>query len=234
MKRLNFVFGEMCCLDMKITDSVGTKYFHIEPEKETSKIEIDISGESFDLTLTPLIPAEPLHEKGKIKLKDRIERKLHHSLGSFAINMYLLAECTYHVEKFHDGDAINLNSMVYSCPSNDLGDNAFYWDVIIFPVQYMFYDVCLNQKRIEPQNISCLNRKKVIRKARPFMLVGSDSFWTIVTYPVLITRIRFLSSKRKISSTLTKFSKMSEGERLKYINTKDFTDQLLNFFYWSI
>ena len=67
MKKLNFIFGDMCCLDMKITDSSGTRYFCIEPEKESKKIEIDISGESFDLTLTPLIPEEPLKEKGKIK-----------------------------------------------------------------------------------------------------------------------------------------------------------------------
>lgn len=220
MKRLNFVFGDMCCVRMRIVDSSGTRYFHMETEKEAKNMEIDVFGDSFDLTVTPLFPDnEKIFKDEKPKnFIDKAAKKALTSLVKFSKDMYFMTECTYHLEKYHDGDTVNIKMLIFSFPSNDWGENLYYLDLVQFPVQYMFYNVSLDEKRLEIQGTSCLNRKKVIRRARPFLLAGTDGLLTILSYPIQMIRIRYLSGKRKIFSTLLNFSRMDEEKRWKYIS----------------
>lgn len=210
--KLNFIFGDMCCVRMQIIDSSGSRYFHMETEKEAKNMEIDIFGDSFDLIVTPLFPdSEKVFKDEKPeKFMDKLEKKALKSLVNFSKDMYFMTECTYRFENFRDGDTVNIKMTIYSFPSNDWGENWLYLELIGFPVQYIFYDVSLSGKRLEPKSTLCLNRKKVIRRARPFLLVSYDSLLTVISYPIQMIRIRYLSGTRKIFSTLLKFSRMDE------------------------
>lgn len=85
----------------------------------------------------------------------------------------------------------------------------------LFPVQYLFYDTLLNEKRLEPKETYCLNRKKVIKRSKPFLLLGEDGL-QIVSYTLQMVRIRRLSTPKKMYSTLLEFSRMGEEKRWKY------------------
>ncbi len=224
MKRLNFVFGDMCCVRMQITDSSGTRYFYMETEKEAKNMEFDIFGDSFDLIVTPRFPDNEkiFKDEKPEKFMDKLGKRAIKSLVNFSKDMYFMTECAYHFENFHDGDTVNIKMTIYSFPSNNWGENWLYIELIGFPVEYMFYDASLSGKRLEPKSALCLNRKKVIRRARPFLLVSYDSLLTIISYPLQMIRIRYLSGKRKIFSTLLNFSRMDEEKRWKYIS-EDFS-----------
>ena len=219
MKKLNFTVKHPGCVRIRIVDDTGTEYFYMETEGAEKSFSADITSENFDLILTPMVP--PVKSSGSSKLKDKLADKFVSATEKFEQDMYFFTECVYHVENFSDGDTVNINMTVYSFRSNDAGEELWMWtDVILFPVQYLFYDALLNDKRLEPKEAICLNRKKVIKRARPFMLMGEDGF-QIVSYPIQRVRIRRLSTPKKIYSTLFEFSKMDIDERLKYTQDTD-------------
>ncbi|MBE6756473.1 MAG: hypothetical protein E7555_08460 [Ruminococcaceae bacterium] len=220
MKRLNFTVRHPGCVRIRTEDASGKKYFYIETEGAEKSFSADIVGESFDLILTPMSPQSK--PSGSNKLGEKIVDKLISAGEKYAKDMYFFTECVYHVENFNDGDEISLNQTVYSFRSNDAGEELWMWtDVVLFPVQYMFYDAVLNGKRLEPKEIACLNRKKVLKRARPFMLMGEDGL-QIISYPLQWARIRRLSTPKKIYSTLLEFSKMDMDERLRYTEDDNF------------
>lgn len=221
MKRLKFIIKHPGCVNIGIKDDNKTKYYYSETDNVEKSFEIDITGESFDLILTPMSPSvKPSSSK---KLKDKLKEKFVSVTEKFAQDMYFFTECVYHVENLNDGDIVNINLMVYSYPSNDAGLTLIDLDVVLFPVQYLFYDALLNDKRLEPEEINCLNRKKVIKRAIPFLLIGTDGI-QIVSYPLQMIRIRRLSRPRKIRSKLLEFSKMDTENRIKYTDDDSLPD----------
>lgn len=219
MKRIEFIVRHPGCVRIRIEDGVRTKYFYMETEGGEKSFSAEVEGDSFRLILTPMVP--PVKSSGSGKLKNKIADKLISAGEKFAKDMYFFTECVYGVENFSDGDKINLNMTAYSFPSNDAGEELWMWtDVILFPVQYLFYDALLNGKRLEPKETACLNRKKVFKRARPFMLMGEDGL-QIISYPLQAIRIRRLSTPKKIYSTLLEFSKMDEESRHRYTDDTD-------------
>jgi len=214
MKRLEFIVKHPGSVRIRIEDDAGTKYFYMETEGAEKSFSADITGESFRLILTPLLPSEKKSDSNK--LGEKIVDKLISAGEKYAKDLFFFIECVYHVENFNDGDKINLDMTVYSFRSNDAGEELWIWtDVILFPVQYLFYDILLNGNRLSPAETNCLNRKKVLKKARPFMLMGEDGF-QIFSYPIQVIRNRRLSTPKKINSTLLEFSQMDEESRMNY------------------
>ena len=213
MKRLNVIIKHPGCVNIRIKDGNEIKCIYSETDNIEKIFEVDIIEESFDLILTPMMPS--VKTSGSKKLKDKLKEKFISATESFAKDMYFFAECIYHVEKFNDGDTISINMTVYYYPSNNSGASLIDLDVVLFPVQYLFYDALLNDQRLEPKGINCLNRKKVIKRAIPFLLIGSDGI-QIISYPLQMIRIRRLSRPRKIYSKLLEFSKMNFENRIKY------------------
>ncbi len=222
MKRLNFIVSHPGCVRIRINDDAGEKFFYIETEGVAKSFSADISGESFKLTLTPLIPAEK--KSSGNKLGEKIVDKLISAGEKYAKDLFFFTECGYRVENFNDGDTMNLDMTVYSFRSNDAADELWMWtDVVLFPVQYLFYDALLNGKRLNPEKTNCLNRKKVLKRARLFMLMGNDGF-QIISYPIQAIRNRLLSTPKKIYSTLLKFSEMDTENRLKHTEDNNVFD----------
>lgn len=220
MKRIEFIVKHPGSVRIRTEDASGKKYFYIETEGAEKSFSADIVGESFDLILTPMSPQNK--PSGSNKLGEKIVDKLISAGEKYAKDMYFFTECVYHVENFNDGDEISLNQTVYSFRSNDAGEELWMWtDVVLFPVQYMFYDALLNGKRLEPKETACLNRKKVFKRARPFMLMGEDGF-QILSYPLQWIRIRRLSTPKKMYSTLLEFSRMDINERLRHTEDDSF------------
>lgn len=234
MKRLNFVLNEAGYCKIKVTDLNGQRCFFMNSEEKASVFEVDICGDRFDLTVTPIAPdllkdLDEIEEFERNTFKGKILYKTASSLASFASDMFFYVECTYHVEDFRDGDTLNINMTVFSYPSNDFLKSPLWWLTDIwdlFPVMYMLYEVSLDSKRIEPVNTLCIDRKKTIKNVRKFIIFNSAFLETIIDYPINMMRVRYLSREKKIFSSLLKFSKMDEEKRWKYIGDKDFFENV--------
>ena len=220
MKRLKFILNDVGYCKVKINDTNEEKCFILDSEKGLTTFEADVFGNCFDLTVTPLIPDATKFNNNNISLKEKIENKLISSAENFVKDLLFNVECTYHIENFCDCDTVNINMLMYSYPTNNELHLSWWLSPIdldmVFPVGYMFYDVLVNNKRIEPKSTACINRKKTIRKARKVVIVLSGIFEPL-GYPVQMLRIRFLSGKKKIYSSLLNFSRMDEEKRWKYI-----------------
>lgn len=218
MKRIEFIIKHPGCVRIKIEDEAGEKNFCMETEGMDKTFSTYIYGESFKMTLTPLLPPDKKPETESNTFGEKILNKLIAASEKLAKDMYFFTECVYIIENFSDGDKLTLNQTVYSFRSNDAADELWIWtDVVLFPVEYFFYDALLNDQRISPAETNCLNRKKVLKRARLFMLMGEDGF-QIISYPLQAIRNRRLSTPKKIYSTLLKFSEMDEENRVKYIS----------------
>lgn len=214
MKRLEFIVKHPGCVRIRINDDAGEKFFYIETEGVAKSFSADISGESFKITLTPLIPAEK--KSSGNKLGEKIVDKLISAGEKYAKDLFFFTECVYLVENFSDGDKINLDVTVYSFRSNDAADELWIWtDVVLFPVQYFFYDALLNGQRLIPAETNCLNRKKVLKRAKLFMFMGRDGI-QLISYPIQLIRNRRLSTPKKIHSTLLKFAQMDTESRMMH------------------
>lgn len=164
MKRLNFVLNEAGYCKVQVNDLNGLRCFFMDSEKEEKAFEIDIFGDSFDLTVTPLVPDSVPKDNNNITFKEKIENKLISAVENAVKDIFFRVECTYHIENFSEGDTVNINMLIYGYPTND-DEHPLWWLSpefldMVFPVGYMFYDVLLNSKRIEPKSTACIDRKK--------------------------------------------------------------------------
>ena len=229
--RLEFNLQNSGLCKITINDSGYIRHFFLNSEENTTKAEMDIYGNSFDLTIIPMQPDlmkdfDEIEEVDRNTLKGKILYKIASKAANFAKDIFFCVECTYHIENFCDGDVINITSLVYSYRSNDFSHTLWLLSPempdAVFPVGYMFYDVLLNSDRIEPKNTHCINRKATIKQARKFVIAGSAIFLQVISYPIQMLRIRYLSREKKIFSSLLKFSKMKEDKRWKFIGDEDF------------
>ncbi len=235
--KIKIVLQNMGFCKITINDSGRFRYFFFDSDKCNTNAEVDIYGSNFDLTITPMQPDlmkdfDEIEEVDRNTLKGKILYKLASKAANFAKDTFFCVECTYHIANFREGDTINLTNTVYSYPTNDFLHPLWFFSPempdTVFPVGYMFYDVMIDNKRIEPRNTHCTNRKETIKQSRKFVIAGSTIFSQILAYPVQMLRICYLSKEKKIFSTLLKFLKMGEDKRWKYIGDVDFFMEVLN------
>jgi hypothetical protein len=119
---------------------------------------------------------------------------------------FLYVCCNYRLENLKDGDIITIESQGYAFGTFDRFNL-----LELLPMIYIFYDVSVGGKRPAFQSAFGINRKEVIRFAKKLALIE------LITYPLQVGRIKYLSSRRKVNNTLKRFHNMNEAQRQKIL-----------------
>jgi hypothetical protein len=198
-----------------IEDSCG-KQNHILGS-ERSKVSVFVSGEDFTLTLVPLMPnyKDALNDAGFATFKEMLAGKAAGFMISAFDNMLLRVGCTYRITGAQDGDIIILSQTQYAFTTFDKLDLFDF-----MPVAYMFFEASCGGQRFPLSGAFETNRKTVLSSARKLALLDFG-LGLIITYPIKVSRVKRLTSKRKIANTLKKFNKMSEEKREELLRKQE-------------
>ncbi len=210
---------------IQITDIQGVRYYLIPALNDNELLEqyitVDIYGNNFDLTLTPLIPDVNLvlNEFEENDWKDKIAKKATKVLFSSFDKMILRVGCSYHIQGLQNGDILDINLQNYTFGTFDRFDL-----LELIPMMYMFFEVSHFNNRFEPLDTFETNRKDVVKAAKILALTdifGNGFFLTLFTYPIQIGRIKRLSKNKKIFKVLSRFHNMNDDKRQKILNKKE-------------
>lgn len=211
---------------VQITDLQGSRTYLIpavsDDELSEQWITADIYGTEFDLTLIPMMPdIEPIfNELEERTWKDKLAIKVTKFLISSLDKIMLRVGCAYHIDKIQDGDRLDIALQTYAFGTFDR-----YNLLELFPVAYMFFEAFQGDKRFSLTTAFETNRKEVLKAARGITLAGSFGFGFLLTlifvYPIQIGRVKWLTKRKKILKTLTKFNKLSDTEREKFLKKQE-------------
>ncbi len=174
-------------------------------------------GDSFELMLIPeMINSESLFKGFEaVNLLDRLFKKAISSVISFSNKQFLRVTCTYSITDIKDGDVLKMSAQEYVFGTFDK------YDVLeLIPMMYSFFEVTHNGSRAELLNAYGTNRKEVISLSRKIALLDFG-FYLLITHPIQMFRIRWLTSNFKVRRTLMKFNRMSEEQRKKMQDKTD-------------
>ncbi len=193
---------------IEITDLTGTHFYVISHNNAGGGyITADVSGDEFDVTVTPIISdcsedsdnAEPKTLGNKI-----LESAIKASVSLFD-KVLLMVGCTYRITGLQDGDRLSIDIQDYT-----LGATGFMFELFeLMPIMYCFFEVSFFNDRFAPKKAFAVNRKKFLKGSRVMALMEP------LTYLMAMIRARRLSKNRKIFSILSKFHGMSEEKRQK-------------------
>ena len=217
--KVTFIFQKSSFdCDALLRDGGGTRRLPApcgDASVEERRLAVEIVGDSCELTLTPKLAAtdDPLGVGvGSGGILGGLERGLGKLMSKAEASAVLLVSCRYCVQGLTDGDTVTVVPQRYE---HDTSFGAQYlFDLL--PTEYFFYEAYHQRTRLEPRGAFGTNRKAVIKTMRPFAMVGPDG---ILTYPICMVRIRYLTRDRKVMRTLIKFHRMSDAERAALYNS---------------
>lgn len=208
--------------DLNITDSNGTRIYSLNAPDDSNPqnhiINIDVADPNFDITVIPT-PADyksALNDLENETFKDIVANNLIDKLISAFENMFLRIGCRYHIENVQDGDIIEIHMQQYIFGTFD---KYGVWELI--PMAYMFYEISCFGSKVQLTNTFETNKRSIINAAKRLSLAegfGNGIFLTLLTYPIQVGRVKYISSNKKIFKTLRKFHNMSPDERQKLLD----------------
>ena len=135
------------------------------------------------------------------------------------LNIILRVSCQYRVSGALDGDCIDLNYRTYVHGCKALNDN-----LELIPMIYAFFEVADKNGRLKPTGAYGSNRREVIRMARRWTLfdsIGLGSFGFLLTYPIQLGRIKYLSKGKRVLKKINKLNCMGEDERRSFFKEQE-------------
>lgn len=184
---------------------------------ENSEVRVFVSDGDFKLTLIPIMVdyKSVMKDAQPVTLKEMLAGKAAGFMLSAFDNMLLRVGCSYNITGANNGDIITIKQAQYAHTSFDKLD---LFDLI--PVAYMFFEVYCGNRRFKLLDTFEINRKNVISSARTLALLDFG-LNLIITYPVQVSRVKRLTSARKIRKTLLRFNKMSEDKRAELLQKQE-------------
>ena len=207
---LRFVdqFGDV---DLKYRDAAGEHSLLIAMDTENNLREIDILGDSLEITVKPTKLDLGISKEEITGTAEKVFLKFTEKFASVANDMILHVGCRYIVNDLQDGDVIDVTCRNYSVSGSD---QMLIFD--LYPVVYLFFEVSKNDHRYEPLDIIPINRDKVLKSAR-VMALADFGLHLIVTYPFQVGRVKRLTKEKTVKKKLKAFNVMSEEKRKKIL-----------------
>ncbi len=207
---LRFVdqFGDV---DLKYHDAAGEHSLLIAMDTENNLREIDILGDSLEITVKPTKLDLGINKEEVSGTAEKVFLKFTEKFASVANDMLLHVGCRYIVNDLQDGDVIDVTCRNYSVSGSD---QMLIFD--LYPVVYLFFEVSKNDHRYEPLDIIPINRDKVLKSAR-VMALADFGLHLIVTYPFQVGRVKRLTKEKTVKKKLKAFNVMSEEKRKKIL-----------------
>ncbi len=209
---------------IKIIDSCGERYYYISALCEqgvSSSITIDVFDNEFSLSLIPIIAdvKSILNEVEEYSWKDKFAKKATGFLMNSMNKTFLRVGCTYHITDLQENDCLDITLQNYTFGSF----NRF--DILeLFPVSYMFFEVSKFNEYYKLTEAYETNRKDILRFAKTFAFtdaLGDGFFLMLFTYPIQVSRVKYLTKNKKISKTLTNFNNLSVAERQRFLEKRE-------------
>ncbi len=207
---LRFVdqFGDV---DLKYHDAAGEHSLLIAMDTENNLREIDILGDSLEITVKPTKLDLGINKEEVSGTAEKVFLKFTEKFASVANDMLLHVGCRYIVNDLQDGDVIDVTCRNYSVSGSD---QMLIFD--LYPVVYLFFEVSKNDHRYDPLDIIPINRDKVLKSAR-VMALADFGLHLIVTYPFQVGRVKRLTKEKTVKKKLKAFNVMSEEKRKKIL-----------------
>ncbi len=206
--------------NIRVTDATNTRYYHVEQgdvlKGAPSFLDVEIDGCECDITIAPIMPSANFvwdDKAPKNSFWNRLADKCGKSLLSLIDQSILRVTCEYHLCNLKDGDCVDIVAKEYAYATWDK------WGIFeLLPMMYAFYEVEYNSKRAPLKQAFGTNRHDVIKTARKLALLDVLGWvlGALLTYPIQVGRIRYLSGKRKVFRTIKKFNKMTPEERRQF------------------
>lgn len=224
--KITFMLKDSSCdCKIQITDQQGIRYYYITTSHEdvtTNRyITVEIFSDEFDLMIVPITPDfnSMIEDVETRSWMDRVAKKAAKVLGEAVDKGALRVGCNYYIKGLQDGDRLDIDLQSYI-----FGTFAQYLWLDLPPMIFVYYEVSNFNNRYEPYNAFGINRKDVIKTYRAFAF--ADSFdlgllFSLISYPILMGRIRHLSKNKKIFKTIRKFHNMSEEQRQKVLENME-------------
>lgn len=212
---LRFVeqFGDV---DLKYQDDIGEHCMLIAmasgSEKSDNLREINIVGDSLDITLKPTKLDFGINKEEVSGTAEKVFVKFTEKVASVANDMFLHVGCRYCVNDLHEGDVIDITCRNYSVSGSD---QMLIFD--LYPVVYLFFEISKKGRRYEPLEITPINRDKVLKSAR-VMALADFGLHLIVTYPFGVGRVKRLTKDKAVAKRLKAFNSMSEEKRKRILD----------------
>lgn len=201
---------------IKITDSKGERVYYIsvlgEEEKDPAPILADVFDNEFSISLIPTIgdKAAMLNEFETTNWKDKLIKKV----GSFLLDTFdrmpLHVGCDYHIVGLQEGDSLDITMQSYVF---DAFDRFNLLELI--PVMYIFFEPSNSNKLYKLTDAYGINRKDALKFARGFAVLS------LLTYPIQMARVKYLTRNKKVKKVLTKFNNLSDVERQKFFEKQE-------------
>lgn len=201
-------FGDV---DLKYHDAAGEHSLLIAMDTENNLREIDILGDSLEITVKPTKLDVGINKEEVSGTAEKVFLKFTEKFASVANDMLLHVGCRYIVNDLQDGDVIDVTCCNYSVSGSD---QMLIFD--LYPVVYLFFEVSKNDHRYEPLDIIPINRDKVLKSAR-VMALADFGLLLIVTYPFQVGRVKRLTKEKTVKKKLKAFNVMSEEKRKKIL-----------------
>lgn len=201
-------FGDV---DLKYHDAAGEHSLLIAMDTENNLREIDILGDSLEITVKPTKLDLGINKEEVSGTAEKVFLKFTEKFASVANDMLLHVGCRYIVNDLQDGDVIDVTCCNYSVSGSD---QMLIFD--LYPVVYLFFEVSKNDHRYEPLDIIPINRDKVLKSAR-VMALADFGLLLIVTYPFQVGRVKRLTKEKTVKKKLKAFNVMSEEKRKKIL-----------------
>ncbi len=210
---------------IEIKDSQGVRDYFISAleagENGTSYITAEVFDSDFDLKLTPMtINIKPtLDELEDTSWKDKFAKKIVDAFVSIANKMMLQVECMYRAENVQENDRIDINLQTYVFGKFDRFDL-----LELIPAAYTFFEASNFNLHYKLFKAKPKNRKEVMKSAKVIAstdMLGNGFFGMLITYPIQVTRMRYITSDKIIVNSLIKFNNLSEEKRQKFLDKQD-------------
>ena len=190
-------------------------------EEEDLRMLLDVYGDAFTMTLTPLASDfKPLKDDIKETMKNGWKEKLLGGIANVALSaisqVILRLACTYRIA-LPPPDITPNGITPVSLKAELQGyihDNFFVTEVLeLMPVMYGYFE--LSQKGTFPplQRARSVNRREVLRLARISGLL--NGLTAIIMYPLEVGRAKRLTKDKKVNRTMTKFYRLPPEKREK-------------------
>lgn len=210
---------------IKITDSCGERDYYIsaicEDGLNSSSIVVDVFDNEFSISLIPIMPDfnPMLNEFEPNNWKEKLATKATSVLLNSVEKNILRVGCNYNIVNLQDGDRLDITLQMYVYRTFDR------FDILeLIPMIYAFFEVTNFNDRFKLTDAYETNRKDVLKFAKTMNLigiVGDGLFTTLIMYPIQVSRIKRLTKNKKILKTLTKFNKLSDKDRQRFLEKQE-------------